>query len=64
MLRKLFGIFWTIVVGKFTPEEKDKIAEFTQKAADFGMQNTTLLVREGMKGAGEGFAKELKNHDT
>jgi len=64
MLKKLFTVLWTIVVGKFTPEEKDKIAEFTKKAAEFGMKNASVLVREGMEGAAEGFAKELKNHDT
>lgn len=64
MIRKLFAVIWTLFAGKFTPEEKDKIAEFTKKAAEFGMQNAALLVREGMKGAGEGFAKELKDHDS
>lgn len=61
MIRKLISVIWTLIVGKFTPEEKEKVAEFTKKAAEFAMENTALLVREGMKGAGEGFAKELRD---
>ena len=64
MIRRLIAVIWSLVVGKFTPDEKEKIAEFTKKAAEFGMQNAALLVREGMKGAGEGFAKELKDYDA